>query len=174
MLSNLWILWKTQDSRLWNLWTTLLAALSPQNRFVIIGPSQEPVHNCSALLESNRSAANIYLSSALKPLSRGSRFWPSSDFREPVASAHAVSTVAANGPGAFHTRGGRLLHGRALGAGRSRLGRSSARPALPQMWKALWIRWETAGHEPCPFRKAVERRGMDTVCSRCFGNIRAR
>ena len=35
-LRNLWILWKTQDSRLWNLWTTLPGPLFAHNPLAII------------------------------------------------------------------------------------------------------------------------------------------
>jgi hypothetical protein len=106
LVSNLWILWKTQDSRLWNLWITPPGSLLPQEPFVIIGPSQEPVHNYSAHLESNRLAAHIYHSSTLTPHFRGSRFKPPPDSETPVAGANAVSTVSPTGVGGFpHSMG---------------------------------------------------------------------
>ena len=106
LVGNLWILWKTQDSRLWNLWTTLPTSLLPYNPFAIIGPSQEPVHNCSVHLESSRSAVHIYLLSAPVRFLGRSRHCRSSDFQGPVATAIAVSTVAVTGSRGFpHSMG---------------------------------------------------------------------
>ena len=39
MILNLWILWKTQDSRLWNLWTTASRSLFAMECFAIVTPS---------------------------------------------------------------------------------------------------------------------------------------
>jgi len=47
MRGNLWILWKTQHSRLWNLWTTLRRALLAFGAFAILGAHEVAVDNHS-------------------------------------------------------------------------------------------------------------------------------
>ena len=65
LASNLWILWKTQDSRLWNLWITSLEPLSVHSPLAIIGGTRRTAQIHSRGLDICHSAPNICRSSLL-------------------------------------------------------------------------------------------------------------
>jgi len=60
LVGNLWIMWKTQDSRLWNLWTTSSGSLLASPPFASIGADPKSAQKCSVYLESCRLAVYIY------------------------------------------------------------------------------------------------------------------
>jgi hypothetical protein len=101
LVGNLWILWKTQDSRLWNLWITPRAALSVSDPFAIVAPLQEPVHNWPAHLEINRLSAHINPLSARVTLTVLRGLSPKEEPEGNALGAGAVSTLSEAALGSF-------------------------------------------------------------------------
>jgi hypothetical protein len=63
MAPNLWILWKTQDSRLWNLWITSRGPLSADRVLAIIGGTRRACERTPCNLDTCHSAPNTCRSS---------------------------------------------------------------------------------------------------------------
>jgi hypothetical protein len=66
LTSNLWILWKTQDSRLWNLWITSLEPLFVHSPLAIIGSARRTAQIHSRGLDICHSAPNTCRLSPLR------------------------------------------------------------------------------------------------------------
>lgn len=70
LASNLWILWKTQDSRLWNLWITSRIPLFASGQLAIVGGTRGTARSDSRGLDICHSAPNICRSSPQEPGAR--------------------------------------------------------------------------------------------------------
>ena len=136
---NLWILWKTQDSRLWNLWITWLSPLFVHRLLAIIDRTRRTHDLPPAYLDICHLAPNICRSSPLRP--RNCRL-------HEVGAFLGVEGSERSG-GSFHNPrsalpmfpqvDGKLLQQTPTRSSHLPLGGSAAESDFPQMWKPLWI-----------------------------------
>ena len=135
LMSNLWILWKTQDSRLWNLWITSPIPLSVYSLLAIIGGTRRTARIDSCDLDICHSAPNTYRSSPhrhgvrLCVPRRGTAILP-----RPRSKVHLFHKAFVSGPH-FHSPLESSYSKRRLGAAIFRLGAPPRKGAFPRCGK---------------------------------------